>query len=71
MEEATEAYLFLFDKQKLLLFFLSQCAPTRATASTFLGLLDHKQRRITVRRTHLDELSARHRDLYFTTEKHS
>ena len=41
--------------------------PTRAMTSSFLRFLDHTQRRITVGRTPLDELSARHRDLYLTT----
>ena len=38
-----------------------------ARASSFLRFLDHTQRRTTVGRTPLDELSARHRDLYLTT----
>ena len=38
-------------------------------ASSFLTFLDHTQRRTTVGRTPLDELSARHRDLYPTTQK--
>jgi len=33
----------------------------------FMRFLDHTQRRTTVGRTHLDEWSARHRDLYLTT----
>jgi hypothetical protein len=36
-------------------------------ASLFKRFLDHTQRRITVGRTHLDEWSARRRDLYLTT----
>ena len=36
-------------------------------ASSFLMFLDHTQRRTTVGRTHLDEWSARRRDLYLTT----
>jgi len=36
-------------------------------ASSFLRFLDHTQRRTTVGRTPLDELSARRRDLYLTT----
>ena len=36
-------------------------------ASTFLRFLDHTQRRTTVGRSPLDELSARLRDLYLTT----
>ena len=48
-------------------FFLWRCGPTRAMASSFLRFLDHKQRRITVGRTPLDEWAARRRDLYLTT----
>ena len=47
-------------------FFLWRCGPTRAVAS-FLGFLDHTQRRTTVGRTPLDEWSARLRDHYGTT----
>ena len=36
-------------------------------ASSFMRLLDHTKRRITVGRTPLDERSARRRDLYLTT----
>ena len=50
-----------------LFFFLWRCDSTRAMASSFLRFLDHTQRRITVRRTPLDEWSARRRDLYLTT----
>ena len=50
-----------------LLCFLWRYGPTRAMASSFLRLLDHTQRRITVGRTPLDEWSARRRDLYLTT----
>ena len=46
---------------------LWRCGPTRAMASSFLRFLDHTQRRITIGRTSLDELSARRRDLYLTT----
>ena len=49
-----------------ILFFLWRCDPTRVMASSFLRLLDHTQRRITVGRTPLDEWSARRRDLYLT-----
>ena len=38
-----------------------------AMASSFLRFLDHTQQRITVGRTHLDEWSARRKDLYLTT----
>ena len=47
--------------------FLWRCGPTRAMASSFLRFLNHTQRRITVGRTPLDELSARLRDLYLRT----
>ena len=43
------------------------CGPTRAMAYSLLRFLDHKQRRVTVGRTSLDEWSARSRDLYLTT----
>jgi len=49
------------------LFFLWRCCPTRVMASSFLRILDHTQRRMTVGRTPLDERSARRRDLYLTT----
>ena len=48
-------------------FFLWRCNPTRVMASSFLRFLDHTQRRTTVGRTPLDELSARRRDRYLTT----
>ena len=48
-------------------FLLWRCDPTRVMASSFLRFLDHTQRRSTVVRTHLDEWSARRRDLYLTT----
>jgi len=48
-------------------FFLWRCDPTRAMASSFLRLLDHTQRRITVGRTPLDAWWERRRDLYLTT----
>ena len=47
-------------------FFLWRCVPTRVMASSFLRFLDHAQRRTTIGRTPLDELSARRRDLYLT-----
>jgi len=50
-----------------LLIFPWRCSTTRTTASTFLRFLYHTQRRISVDRTPLDELSARRRDLYLTT----
>ena len=42
-------------------------APQWARASSFTRFLAHTQRRTTVGRTPLDELSVRHRDLYLTT----
>ena len=48
-------------------FFLWRCDPTRVMAASFLKFLDHTQRRTTVGRTPLDELSAHRRDLYLTT----
>ena len=50
------------------LFVCGATAPQWASASTFLGLLDHTQRRTTVGRTPLYEWSARRRDLYLTTQ---
>ena len=44
-------------------FFLWRCDPTRVMVSSFFRFLDHTQRRITVRRTPLDEWSARRIDL--------
>jgi hypothetical protein len=44
-----------------------RCGPTRFMASSFKKFLDHTQRRTTVGRTPLDELSSRRRDLYLTT----
>ena len=41
--------------------------PQWAIASSFTRFLDHTQRRTTVGRTPLDELSAPRRDLYVTT----
>jgi len=46
--------------------FLWCCGPTRAMVSSFLGFLDHTQRRNTVTGTPLDEWSARRRELYLT-----
>jgi len=57
----------LFWVIKSLIFFLWCCGTTRARASSFLGFLDHTQRRNTVAGTPLDEWSARRRDLYLTT----
>ena len=48
-------------------FLMVQQPPLRARASSFTSFLDHKQRLTTVGRTHLDERSARRRDLYLTT----
>jgi hypothetical protein len=50
----------------LFFFVLCRCDPTRVMASSFLRFLDHT-RSTTVRRTSLDEWSARRRDLYLTT----
>jgi len=64
-------YLYIWDKlitllKGLVLFFLWRCGPKRTMASSLLRFLDHTQRRTTVGRTPLDELSARRRDLYLT-----
>ena len=48
-------------------FFWWRCGPTCNMASSFLRLVDHTKRRITVGRTPLDEWSARRIDLYLTT----
>jgi len=53
--------------RKFCLFVFDATAPQWARASSFLRFLDHTQRRTTVGRTPLDEWSARHRDLYLTT----
>jgi hypothetical protein len=47
--------------------FLAWQPPQWARASSFTRFLDHTQRRTTVGRTHVDEWSARRRDLYLTT----
>ena len=52
---------------KSIFLFLWRCGPKRAMASSFLGFLDHTQRRITVGRTPLDAWWVRRRDLYLTT----
>ena len=44
-----------------------RCGPKQAKISSFLGFLDHTQRRITIGSTSLDEWSVRRRDLYLTT----
>ena len=51
----------------LVVFFSVALRPNAAMAFSFLRFLDHTQRRTTVGRTPLDELSARRRDLYLTT----
>jgi len=48
------------------IFFLWRCGPSRAMTSSFLRFLDHTQRRTTVGRTSLGELSARRTHLYLT-----
>jgi hypothetical protein len=48
-------------------FNLWRCGPTKATASSFLRILDQTQRCTTVGRTVLDDWSARSRDLSLTT----
>ena len=52
---------------KRLPFLFLRCDPVRGMASSFMRFLDHTRRRTTVRRTPLDEWSARRRDLYLTT----
>jgi hypothetical protein len=52
-------------------FFLWRNSPTLARAASFLRFLDHIQWHTTVRRTPLDEWSARRRDLYLTNTQHS
>jgi len=49
------------------IFLISRNSPQWARASLFMRFLDDTQRHITVGRTHLDECSARRRDLYLTT----
>jgi len=49
-------------------FYITICLfPSRAMASSVLRFPDHTPRRTTVRRTSLDERSARRKDLYLTT----
>jgi hypothetical protein len=50
------------------LFVFGATAPQWARAPSFTRFLDHTQRRATVGRTPLDELAARCRDLYLTTD---
>jgi hypothetical protein len=50
-----------------LIFFFVALRPNVGRGLLFLRFLDHTQRRTTVRRTPLDELSARRRDLYLAT----
>jgi hypothetical protein len=52
-------------------YFLWLWCTARAMASLFTRFRDHTQRRTTVSRTHLDEWSARRRDLYLTAHKHT
>jgi hypothetical protein len=52
-------------------FFLWLCSPARTMTSSFTRFLDHTQRRPTVGKAPLDERSARHRDLYLTTQTHT
>jgi hypothetical protein len=49
-------------------FLMAQRPPLWARASSFARFLDYTQRRTAVGRTHLDEWSARRRDLYLTTQ---
>jgi hypothetical protein len=53
---------------QLLFFFLWRCDPTQVMASSSLRFLNHTRWRTTVGRTPLDEWSARHTDLYLTTQ---
>ena len=48
-------------------FFFWHNSPQWVTASSFMGFIDHTQRRTTFGRTPLDEWSARRRDLYLIT----
>jgi len=52
-------------------FFFWRNSPHWARASSFTRLLDHTQRCTTFGRIPLDDWSARRRDLYLTTHKHS
>jgi hypothetical protein len=54
-------------KMCILLFLFWHNSPQWGRASSFTRFVDHTQRRTTVGRTPLDELSARRRDLYLTT----
>ena len=54
-------------KLTFVFFVFGATVPQWARASSLSRFLDHTQRRITVGRTPLDELTARRRDLYLTT----
>jgi len=57
--------LNIFKQENNNFFLLMRCDPTRGM-TLFLRFLDHTQRRVTFGRTHLDEWSARRRDLNLT-----
>ena len=68
---ATKYFYFVSLNQDLhqtVFCFLWRCGPTRAMASSFLRFLDHTQRRITVGRTSLDEISPSQRPLPDNTQ---
>ena len=58
--------LCVFARARAYIHILWRFDPKWATTYSFLGFLDHTQRRTTVGRTPLDEWSARRRDLYLT-----
>ena len=64
----TFSFLTYIFCSKPLFFFLWLCGPTRGMASSFSKSLDHTKRPTIVRRTPLDEWSARRRDLYLRTK---
>jgi hypothetical protein len=49
--------------------FFGHNSPQSAMVSSFTRFLDHTQRRTAIGRTPLDEWSARHTDLYLTTQQ--
>ena len=67
MLEAAVAILYIFYWRYNPLWVCILQRSSGAIASSRTSIRDHTQRRATVGRTPLDELSARHSDLYLTT----
>jgi hypothetical protein len=60
-----------FVTNSVIFLFLWRWGPTRTRDSSFLGVLDHTQRRSTFGRPSLDEWSARRRDYLTTLNNHN